>query len=196
MSFLAHEDSVAIVPTKWLEDTDSVFTQSFWPPAKGWPLKGSRSVQLKNRIKGLTDADPVWPMEDVKVFHKFSEYEYFTFWNVSFVPKFFLFLKHKPQFFKLLQKRMKQPLMDAKELKMNPILKRMLGQVNVCQNHQQGSALIQIVRNLEVIVTEEVRLPLRGLESKHLKEKEFNPLCQDLRMMKTLWQHQKSIYRF
>ncbi|XP_043471640.1 uncharacterized protein LOC122504547 [Leptopilina heterotoma] len=70
-----NEGTVEVIPTKWLDQPDVLETEAFWPPEKGWPLKGSRYIQLKKAVQGLNDPDITWPVFNVKVLHLFQTYE-------------------------------------------------------------------------------------------------------------------------
>lgn len=40
------EETVAVIPVKWIDKFDNEITDMFWP-SKSWPEKGSRLVHLK-----------------------------------------------------------------------------------------------------------------------------------------------------
>ncbi|KAE8738026.1 hypothetical protein FOCC_FOCC016501, partial [Frankliniella occidentalis] len=69
------EENLAIVPCCWVDEPLMKRTESFWPPAVGWPIKGSRAVQLKRAVRNATEADPNWPLHDVEVLHLYQTYD-------------------------------------------------------------------------------------------------------------------------
>lgn len=73
------ENSVAVVPRTWLENSSST-PRCYYPPS-GWPRRGSREVQLRKATKSISDPDVNWPLFDVKVMHLYSKYSHCSIRN-------------------------------------------------------------------------------------------------------------------
>ncbi|XP_032688782.1 uncharacterized protein LOC116852462 isoform X3 [Odontomachus brunneus] len=69
------EETIAVVPVKWIDKLHDDITDIFWPP-KRWPEKGSRAIHLKRAIKNCIEPDIHWPLLKGSVLHLYHEYDY------------------------------------------------------------------------------------------------------------------------